>query len=211
MSTIPLTFTTLILLTVAMVAFGILWPRVPSRLQCLLPRAAIALLLLHLFFVLTKWGTTSSRLNNLINWLAVAGYELLIVLFARLPPRWLTSLSAAVLILPVFASSVVTPLALIFHKGTIQKIPVGPNLYYKSIAWDTNGNEVSGVDLDIYYRPSLLPFLSRKLQTQTFNSSECNASAATILPGPDSNTVLARCPHWPSQPPGNDDKLVTLR
>src|ERR1700758_3473602 len=120
----PLTFVTLILLTVAMVVLGIVWPRVPSRLQFFLPRAAIALLLLHGFFVLTKWGTTSARLNTLINWLAVAGSELLLVLFARLSPRWLTVASAAILILPVFASSVVSPLALIFHTGTIKKIPV---------------------------------------------------------------------------------------
>ena len=207
----PLTFVTLILLTVAMVVLGIVWPSVPSRLQFFLPRAAIVLVLLHGFFELTKWGTTSARLNTLINWLAVAGYELLIVLFARLSPRWLTTVSAAILILPVFASSVVSPLALIFHTGTIKKIPVSRNLYYKSVGWDTGGNETSGVDLDIYYRPTFLPFLSHKLQTQSFNTDECNAFAATILPGPDPDTVLARCPHWPSQPPGNDDKLVPLR
>ena len=211
MSTIPLTFATLILLTVAMVVVGTVWPRLPSRLRFFLPRAAMAFVLLQLFFVLTKWGTTSSPINHLINWLAVAGYELLIVLFARVPPRWLTSLSAAILIVPVFASSIVTPLALLFHTGTIKKIPVGPNLYYKSIGWDTNGDQVSGVDLDIYYRPTFLPFLSRKLQTQSFNAYECNASAATILPGPDPNTVIARCPHWASQPPGSDDKLVPLK
>jgi hypothetical protein len=211
MSTIPLTFATLILLTVAMVVFGIFWRHVPSRLRVFLPRAALAVLLLHVFFVATKWGTTSAKLNTLIGWLAVAGYELLIVLFARLSPRWLTTTSAAILILPVFASSVVSPLALIFHTGTIEKIPVGRNLYYKSVGWDTSGNDTSGVDLDIYYRPSFLPFLSHKLQTQSFNTDECNAFAATILPGPDPGTVLARCPHWPSQPPGSDDKLVPLR
>jgi hypothetical protein len=211
MPTAALTFATLIPLTVAMAVLGIFWPRVPSRLRFFLPRAAIALILLHGFFVVTKWGTTSNRFNILINWLAVAAYELLLVLFGRLSPRWLTTLSATILILPVFASSVVSPLSLIFHSGTIQKIPIGRNLYYKLIAWDTSGNGTSGVDLEIYYRPRFLPFLSRKLQTQSFSTAECNAFAATILPGPDPDTVLARCPHWPSQPPGSDDKLVPLQ
>src|SRR5271167_3206264 len=200
---LPITFATLALLTVAMVLLGVFWERVPLRLRFFIPRAALALIILHALFVVTKWGTTSSRLNILINWLAVAGYELLIVLFARLPPRWLTSLSAAVLIVPLFAASIVEPLTRIFKAGEIEKIPVAHNLYYKRVEWEAGGNATPGVDLEVYYRSPLFPFLSRRVQTQSFNEDQCDAFAATIQPGPDAETVLARCPHWPSQPPGN--------
>jgi hypothetical protein len=207
---IPLTFATLALMTVAMILLGAFWLRVPHWLNIFLPRAAIVIILVQVFFVATKWGTASDRLNVLINWLAVAGYELLLVLFSRLSPRGLTSLSAAILIVPLFASSIVMPLALLFQRGTIKKVPIGHNLYYRRVAWDDSG-AIPGVDLDVYYRPPLLPFLSRKLQTQSFNSAQCDAFSAIILPGPDSETVLAHCPHTPSQPPGSDDKIVRLR
>ncbi len=207
---IPLTFATLALMTLAIILLGAFWSRVPPRLKVFLPRAAIVLILLQGFFVFTKWGTASDRLNVLINWLAVAGYELLLVLFSRLSPRGLTSLSAAILIVPLFASSIVMPLALIFQRGTIKKVPIGHNLYYRRIAWDDKG-ATPGVDLDVYYRPPFLPFLMRKVQTQSFNSDHCYAFSAIILPGPDSETVLARCPHTPSQPPGSDDKIIQLR
>jgi hypothetical protein len=205
---IPLTFATLALMTVAIILLGAFWSRVPYGLRVFLPRASIVLVLLQGFFVVTKWGTTSDRLNVLINWLAVAGYELLLVLFSRLSPRWLTSLSAAILIVPLFAASIVMPLAHLFDHGAIKKISIGHNLYYKSVAWSGSG---SGIDLDVYYRPPLLPFLSRKVQSQSFNSEQCNAFSAVIQPGPDSETVLAHCPHTPSQPPGSDDKILQLR
>jgi hypothetical protein len=208
---LPLTFATLALLTVALVLLGVFWERVPFHLRFFLPRAALAIIILHALFIVTKWATTSSRLNVIINWLAVAGYELLIVLFARLPPRWLTSLSAAILIVPLFAASIVMPLTLIFNSGKIEKVPVAHNLYYKRVEWETGGNGTPGVDLEIYYRSPLFPFLSRKVQSQSFNKDQCDAFAATIQPGPDPETVLARCPHWPSQPPGNEDILLSLQ
>ena len=208
---LPLTFAALALLTATMVLLGVFWERVPLRLRFFLPRAALALIIIHALFVVTKWGTTSSRLNVLINWLAVAGYELLVVLFARLPPRWLTFLSAAILILPLFASSIIEPLTRIFNLGKIDKIPITHGLYYKRVEWEASGNSNSGVDLEIYYRSPLFPFLSRKVQSQSFNSEQCDAFSAVIQPGPDSETVLAHCPHTPSQPPGSDDKILRLR
>lgn len=208
---LPLTFAALALLTATMVLLGVFWERVPLRLRFFLPRAALALIIIHALFVVTRWGTTSSRLNVLINWLAVAGYELLLVLFARLPPRWLTFLSAAILILPLFASSIIEPLTRIFNSGKIDKIPITHGLYYKRVEWNASGNSNSGVDLEIYYRSPLFPFLSRKVQAQAFNASQCDISAATVQPGPDPETVLVRCPHWPFQPPGNEEILLTLQ
>jgi hypothetical protein len=207
---IQTTIALLVLLTVAMVLLRIFWLRVPSGLRWLLIRGALAMMFLHLFFVVTKWGTTSSHFNAIINWFAIAGYELLILLLSRLPPKWLTSLSSAILILPLFSSSILFPLVLVLHLDSIPHVPLGNHLYYKRVPWSNTGGGNSGVDLNIYYRPTFAPFLSRRVGTQAFNTDQCDASAAFALPGPEPKTILVRCPHRPTQPPGSDDRILRI-
>jgi hypothetical protein len=200
----------LVLLTAAMILLCALWLHVPSGLRWLLIRASLAITLVQAVFSATKWGTTSAYVNVIIYWLAIAGYELLVLVFSRMPPRWLTSISAAILILPLFAATIMLPLTGIFRPGSLPKVPIGKHFYYKLIHWPNDGEGNAGVDLDIYYRPVIAPFLSRKIKTQSFNTNECNASAAFIVPGPDSAHVIARCPHWPNQPAGTVDKLLQV-
>src|SRR6201999_1304211 len=95
---IPITIAALASLTAAMILLRIFWLRLPSRLRFFLIRASIALIALHVLFVLTKWSTTSDRLNTVINWLAIASYALLVLLFSRLSPRWLTVPSSIILL-----------------------------------------------------------------------------------------------------------------
>jgi hypothetical protein len=206
---IPITIAVLALLTVAMVLLGICWMRVHPRLRFFLIRVSIVMIVLHAFYAVTKWGTTSIYLNVVINWLAIAGYELLVVLFSRLSPRWLTSLCAAVLIAPLFAASIMLPLTYIFEPGDIKEEPIGNHLYYRAARWNIGGTANSGVDLDIFYSPPFAPFLSRRVQSQPFNSDECDAFRAFVLPGPTPGTVIARCPHRPGQPE-DVDKLLQL-
>jgi hypothetical protein len=208
---IPMTIAALALLTVAMISLRIVWTRVHPRLRSFLIYGSIFLVALDAFFQVTKWGTSIMYVNVIINWLAIAGYELLILLFSRIPPRWLTSLSAAVLIAPLFSSSILFPLAVIFKPGILPRVPIGQHLYYKVVGWSNNGAGNSGVDLDIYYSPPFAPFLSRKLRSQPFNTQECDASAAFALLGPSPRTVIARCPPRPGQSTATVDKLLKLR
>jgi hypothetical protein len=207
---IPLTMAALALLTLIMVLLRIFWMRFPSTLRWLLIRMAVALVLIQACFAATKWGTISAYANVIINWLAIASYELLVLLFSRLSPRWLTSISAFILLVPLFASSILLPLTRIFQPGSLPKRPIGKHLYYKVIPWSNNGAGNSGVDVDIYFRPAFLPFLSRKIKSQSFNTMECDAVASQVKLGPDPKTVIAHCPHWPAQPPGAEDKLLHL-
>jgi hypothetical protein len=207
---IQITIALLVLLTVAMVLLRMFWLRVPSPLRFLLIRAAVVVIIVHLFFTVTKWGTTSTHFNAIVNWLAIAGYELLVLLFSRLSPKWLTSLSAAILIIPLFSSSILFPLALVLHLDSIPRVRLGNHLYYKIVPWSANGPDNSGVDLNIYYSPPFLPFLSRRVGTQPFNMDVCNALKAFAVPGPEPKTILVRCPHLPSQPAGTDDKIVRI-
>jgi len=207
---IPTTIAALTLLTAAMLLLRIFWMRIDFRLRYFLIRGSIGIIALHAFFAVSKWETSSSYINVIINWLAIAGYELLILLFSRLSPKWLTSLSAVILIAPIFASTILLPLTRIFEPGTTPRVPLGNHLYYKVAPWSVDGAANSGVDLNILYSPPLIPFLSHKVQSQPFNTQECNAFASFALVGPTPRTVIARCPHWPNEPPGVEDKLLQL-
>jgi hypothetical protein len=207
---IPITIATLITLTVAMVLLRMFWTRIPQRLGYILIRASIVVVVIHAIFVVTKWDTASERLNVIINWLALAGFELLVLLFTRLSPRWLTVPSAIILIVPLFASSIVIPLTHLFIPGSRKEAPIGNNFFYDVRPWSNSGGGNAGVDVLIYYHPRLVPFLRHKMQTIPFNNQECNSSAAFAVTGPRPRTVLGRCPRWPSQPAGTLDKLLPL-
>jgi hypothetical protein len=204
---IAITVVILVLLTVAVLLLRIFWLRIPSGFRAFLLRGAVAIIFLHLFFVATKWGMTSTRVNAIITWLAIAGYELLILLFSRLSPKWLTSLSAVILLIPLFAASSLFPLALVLQPDSIPRVPLGNHLFYKIEPWSSGAGN-PGVDLNIYYTPPFAPFLSRRVGAQPFNTEHCNAFAAYALLGPEPKTVIARCPYSPAQPAKSDDRIV---
>jgi len=207
---IALTTAVLVLLTVAMLLLRIFWNGVPAGLRFGIVTVSIALVLLQAFFAATKWGTTSDRLNVVINWSAVADYELLVLLFSRLSPKWLTSLSAAILLIPVFASSIVLPLAELFDPSSYKAVSIGNNLFYEVKPWANPGGGNKGADVIVSYRPPIAPFLRHKIRTIPFNDRECNSNAAVAIPFPSTKTVLGRCPRWPSESAGTIDKLFPL-
>jgi hypothetical protein len=208
---IPITTAALALLTAAMVLLRIFWSRVPPRVRFFLTRASIAMIILHGLFVVTKWNTTSGRLNVFINWMAIAGYELLVVLFSRLPPRWLTLPSTIILLIPLFAASILGPLTSIFDPASRETLPLGDHLFYEIDPWTNAGGGNQGVDVVVYYRPPFPPFIRHKLQSIPFNDRECNSSAASAIAFPAKKMVVARCPNWPSQASGTVDKVLPLR
>src|ERR1700760_889823 len=128
---IALTIAVLILLTGAMLLLRIFWNGRPPRLTFGILTVSVSLVLLQSFFAATKWGTISNRLNIFIFWLAVAAYEFLVFFFSRLSPKWLTTLSAIILLIPVFASSIVLPLTELFDPSSYKTVPVGNNLFYE--------------------------------------------------------------------------------
>ena len=208
---IPITIATLAFVTTAMVILSIFWLRVPSRLRFFLLRASIAIIILHAFFEISKWSTASDHLNVLINWLAIAGYELLVLLFGRLYPRWLTIPCSLVLLIPLFAASILQPLTSLFHLGSNKKQPLGNHYSYEVIPWANVGGGNAGVDVQIYYTPSFAPFLRHRLQTVPFNNQECNAYAASAVVSPTAREVVGHCPRWGSESLGTFDKSLPLR
>jgi hypothetical protein len=207
---VPITTATLALLTIAILMLRIFWLRVPAKVRIYLLRTAVALVMIHIIFTVTKWGTASVRVNVMIKWLAVASYELLLMLFTRLRPRWLTSICGVILLVPIFASSVLLPLTYLFDPSANEPTALGDGLSYQRVLWGDNASANSGANIIVSYHPRVAPFLRRYLGEVPFNNQECNAHAAFVVLGPGPKTVIARCPHWPSQGPGSDDRLVTL-
>ncbi len=208
---IPSTVAALAILTIFIIAVRSFWPSFPRRVQRLLVQIAVVVILVQGFFYLTKWGTTSAYLNVVIYWLAIASYELLLLLFSRLSPQWLTSISAAILMLPLFASSFLMPLTGIFKPGSLPKRPIGEHLYYKVFPSTVSGPGVQVFDVEFFYQPTVAPFLSRRVGKQSFNTAECNAAAVFVVNSGARNTLIARCPFWPTQPPGSEDRIVFIR
>jgi hypothetical protein len=208
---IPITTALLALLTVAMLLLRIFWSRVPPQLRFFLIRASIAIIIVHGLFVVTKWTTTSDRLNAVINWMAVAGYELLVLLFSRLSPRWLTLPSTIVLLIPLFASSILVPLTHVFEEAPHKNASLGDNLFSEVSPWSNVEGGNKGVDVVIYYSPPFAPFFRHKLQTIPFNDQECDSFAASAVAFPAKKVVLGHCPNWPSQTPGTVEKRLPLR
>src|SRR6201987_6362759 len=178
---LPITTAALALLTAAMVLLRVFWLRVPSRMRFFLIRASIAIIVLHALFVVTKWNTSSDRLNVFINWLAIAAYELLVLLFSTLPPRWLTLPSTIILLIPLFASSILGPLTSIFDPGSHKKVNLEDHLFYQIHPWSNAGGGSKGVDVIIYYRPPFAPFLRHRVRSIPFNDRECNSLAASAI------------------------------
>jgi hypothetical protein len=207
---IPITTTALALLTVVMILLRIFWLRVPSRMRLFLIRASIGIIFLHSLFEATKWSTMSDWLNVLISWAAVAGYELLVLLFSRLSPKWLTLPSAAILLIPLFSSTILFPLVPLFRPGHAPRVRIDNRFFYEIHPWENTGSGNTGADVVIFSRAPFAPFLRHRLQTIPFNNQECNANASFAIPLPAMNKVLGRCPHWPSQPPGTFDKVLPL-
>jgi hypothetical protein len=207
---IALTTAVLALLTVAMLLLRIFWNGGPPRLRFGILAVSISLVLLQSFFAATRWGTISDRLNVFIFWLAVAAYEFLVLFFSRMSPKWLTTLSATILLIPVFASSIVLPLTELFDSSSYKTVSVGNNLFYQVRPWGNTGGGNKGADLIVFYRPPIAPFLRHKIRIIPFNDHECNSSAAVAIPFPSTKTVLGRCPGSSSESAGTVDKLFPL-
>lgn len=206
---VPITTAALVLLTLAIILLRIFWSRLSGRLRRFIVYAAIAMILLRIVFVVSGWSTTSDHMNVLVNWCAVAGYELMIVLFTLYRPKWLTTISAAILLVPVFASSILMPLTSLFDWTPADITSIGNHFICERNPWEADpGIRSTGVDLMVYYRPPFAPFLRHKVQRAAFNNDQCNANASFAAVEPDRKHLRFHCPAAPSNPTGGAIDLI---
>jgi hypothetical protein len=155
----------------------------------------------------SHWSTSSTPLNAVIYWAAIAGYEFFLLLFTLLRPRWLTIIIAAVLMLPILSASPFLPLAELFNIAPHTSASIGPNLITDLAPWG-GGTNPPGFDLTIYSHPSWTRFFRHRRQASRYFSGQCDASKASATLQPDGKHVLMSCPAAPNQPPDAARSLV---
>lgn len=198
---VPTTLAVLGLLTGVVILLRSFWWQLPKRSRVILLAIASVAALVPVLSILTHWETTSAKVNALLHWTAVAGYELILMRFSLMRPRWLTTICAVILILPIFGASLLLPLTKIFKRSHAEVFSIGGPYLCERSPWATTATEVPGVDVKVFYRPRMAPFLRHRVQLSAFNSEQCEASASTasILPG--AREVLFHCPAKPGQAP----------
>lgn len=205
---VPLTFAALTTLTGALVLLRFFWPHLSRRTQTfLIAGACIIPALFGLIFV-SRWSTSSIRLNAACYWACIASYEFFLLLFTRLRPRWLTTIIAIILILPLLSASVFLPLADIFNVPPVTTVVLGDHFISERVPWGSHKFENTGTDLVIYSRPPWAPFVRRRRQSCRYYNSQCNASQAFAVLQPDRKSVLMVCPASPGQAPDTARSLV---
>lgn len=199
------------LLTAFLIALRLSWQRRPATFHpFILALVAVALIAWPLSTV-THWNFTSDRLDSLLYWAFLAGYEFLLLLFTLLRPRWLTSLIALTLVTPILTTSGFLPLSELFARSPQPSVPLGHNLYSQLVPFTYPTSGISGTDLEVYYRPSWLPFLQRRTQGARYHQTQCDAAHAFSTLLPDGHHLLMTCPALPGEPDTVRTLVVRLR
>ncbi len=196
MEQIPYILATLAALCASLLFVRTRWQTWPLRPRRLALAASLLAILVILFAYATHWVTTSDRLNAAIYWSAIAGYLLLLTVHSLAQPRWLTSLTAIVLAIPILSASLLLPLATLFHPQPRRIVPLGRHLYASWQPFMESGPASAGVDVEVLSRPPWLPFLQHSRLGGRFFNMRCNAQATQLSLQPDGETVFVRCPLW---------------
>jgi hypothetical protein len=197
---VPLTFAALALLTTAIVLLRFFWPRLSQKTHRILINIVITYFILSLISSSTRWTTAYDQLDGALYWCFVACYAFLLMRFSQLRPRWLTSIIAVILFLPILSAMMFLPLTKVFNRATSTTSVIGDRIISVKTPLEPNPLEVSGVDVDIFYQPTWSTLVRRRLQGFRFIDSQCNASAAYAVLQPDHKSVLFSCPPAPGQP-----------
>ncbi|QNI35738.1 hypothetical protein [Edaphobacter albus] len=191
---LPLTFGLLGLLTAAVIVLRFRWWNIPSWIRRTILIVAFAAVFLRVAFLATQWSMVFPRMNAMHAWVSVTGYEILLARFSLMRPRWLTSIGALILLMPLIGSTLVMPLTRFFDwsKADISSLG-GPYIVEKS-PWDTDASGNSGMDLVVFYRPQFFPFVRHMVQRAAFGNDECRSEAATVKADLETRSVHFHCP-----------------
>jgi hypothetical protein len=191
---VPITLAALACLTALLIVFRQLWPRLRPSVQRLLLALAIFFILVSALMYALGWNTVSPFVNAGLRWLAVAGYEFILILFTRLRPRWLTTLTATVLLLPILGASIFLPLTFLFDRDPVETTRIAPGLLFTKAPWDAAGMGNRGMDLTLSRIPSRLPLLRNQITTIRLYDTQCDTSATSASFEVATHIVHIHCP-----------------
>ena len=185
---------TLLLLFVLAVAFRRRWPTLGRRERVLVLGVTGALLLARSLEDAVRWEITSSRLNDVFVWARVAAYLLLAILFTRIRPRALTTLAAAVLLVPLLSASLYLPLELLFDETPRKTTAVGGDVVLEQIPWVRAGNDNRGVDYTVSRRSRRFPLLQRTFRVGRLYRTQCDIDDLSATLVASGAAVVLHCP-----------------
>ncbi len=196
---VPITLALLAAIMTAAVLLRIRWTFLSARQQKAVVALAFGALLVQVFMHLLKWEPNSDRMYRFVSWIAVTGYIFLLILSTRIAPRWLTTLSTVILLLPLMAPSLLYPLADIFNDSPHFEDPLVHSLVSVRVPWQAVSGGTSGIDFDIYYRPSWAPFLRHGIYHERLYNGQCDTAKMSVALSADHKHALVSCPPWPDQ------------
>src|SRR6185437_852923 len=150
---LPLTFAVLAALTGALIVLRLKWRHLSPKTHLTLIVCACAALVFFGIPYAADWSTASNHLNTAFYWFAVAAYEFFLLLFTLLRPRWLTTMIAIILLLPILSATTFLPLAELFNPAPHTVVSVGPKLISERTPWGRGSSASSGFDLALYSQP----------------------------------------------------------
>ncbi|MDE1175354.1 MAG: hypothetical protein PW789_01965 [Edaphobacter sp.] len=181
-------------MTIAASILRFFWFRMPLWAERILLATAVSATLVRLFFFVSHWGTVSLRFNAAFCWVAVIGYELMLVRFSLMRPRWLTCICAVILFLPMFASALLVPLTAIFDTEQPDLKQIGKNYLLLVNPWDEQLDGHTGHDLIVMYQPSWAPFLQHGVQRASFSDDQCRSQETQVTVDRAKKQVSFHCP-----------------
>jgi hypothetical protein len=196
---VPLTLALLAALTAVALLLRMRWPVLSRRWRTVVLGLAFSALLVDAFMLVFKWEPNSELMFRLVNWTAVAAYLSLLALWTRMAPRWLTTLSAIVLVLPLLGPTLLYQISAIFDESPHVSSPLGDSLYVIRTPWRAVFGGTSGVDLNFYYRPAWLPLVRHGVHFARLYNGQCNTSDVSVVLSPDHTRAMVHCPPWPGQ------------
>lgn len=204
-----LTFALMATLTAAMVLVRIDWGRIPPRVKTGLVVFAAAVFFIFAVCYATKWSAASSRVNFAFCWALLAAWEILLLHFSLLRPRWLTGIAAVVMLFPLLSASVIFPLAMAFSPLPATTTRLSDEIISVRTPWGTGTANTTGTDLILYYQPAWMPLVRRALRPARYYNGKCDANAAYAVLQPDHWHVTMICPAA-SYLPGDTAISITL-
>ena len=201
MPVVPLTFIAIACLVALVVSLCLLWPRLSPAIRRLLFLLLAVLLIPTLLNLALRWDTTNLRVNALLIWIRILIYELCIVSFTLLRPRALTFPIAAILTLPLFASSVVGPASDLFSSDVPSRQAIGNGYFLELLPWNSaSSGRTSGTDFTLFYQPPGLHFLRRPFMGYRLYDTQCQTGNTTAAVDLHTAHIAVHCPPLSSNP-----------
>jgi hypothetical protein len=206
---VPLTLALLGILTGALIALRLRWPRLSLRFRTSFIGFVLLCVALSLLSSATHWSTTSETVNAAMEWSRDLGYIFFVLLFTLLKPRWLTVAVAVVLIVPIVSTTPLLTLGDLFDTTVPIRKDLGDQIQSVKIPFSNQFN--SGADIAVYHRPAYLPMLRHLIFSAHFYETQCDTARvdAEVETGPNPRHVFIRCPASASAPP-DSAHILTL-